>query len=276
MTTITTSTGVWWTTGMDDFLLRALIAGIVIALVGGALGSFLVWRRMAFFGDTLGHGALLGIALGLFLGIDLTTGALLLCLSIALGFAGLQRSRLLASDTLLAVIAHGALAFGIIAVSVLSPRRASLESYLFGDLLAITDTDVAVICATALGVAAVTVGCWRSWLSMAVDEELARVEGLAVDRLRLVQMLVIAALIGVAMQVIGALLITALMIIPAAAARAFSRSPEQMAAGGAVLGALAVAAGLSASYFFDTPAGPSVVAAACIVFVLMHMLRRRR
>lgn len=259
---------------MDDFLLRALVAGVVIALVGGVLGSFLVWRRMAFFGDTLGHGALLGIALGLLLRIDLTIGALLLCLLIALLLAFLQRSRMLASDTLLAVIAHGALAFGIIAVALLSPRQASLESYLFGDLLAVSWPDVALIAAVTLAAALLSAACWTPWLSMAVDEELARVEGVAVERLRLLQMLVIAALVGVAMQVIGALLITALMIIPAAAARALARSPEQMALGAALLGALSVGGGLSASYAFDTPAGPSVVAAACVVFALVHALRR--
>ena len=261
---------------MDDFLLRALIAGIAIALTGGALGSFLVWRRMAFFGDTLAHGSLLGVALGLFLGIDLTVGALILCLLVALGFARLQRSRLLASGTLLAVIAHGTLAFGIIAVSVLSPRRASLESYLFGDLLAVSYTDIGVICAVGLCTALVARTCWHAWLSMAVDEELARIEGVAVERLRLLQMLAFAALVGVAMQVIGALLITALMIIPAAAARAFARSPEQMALGGALLGSLAVGVGLWSSYVFDTPAGPSVAGAACVLFVFTHALARWR
>ncbi|MCG3171311.1 MAG: High-affinity zinc uptake system membrane protein ZnuB [Pseudomonadales bacterium] len=261
---------------MDEFLLRALAAGVAIALVGGALGSFLVWRRMAFFGDTLAHGALLGIALGLFLDIDLTLGALLLCLLVAFGFARLQGSRHLASDTLLAVIAHGTLAFGIIAVAMLSPRRASLESYLFGDLLAVANADIVVIGTVGAGAALVAAVCWRAWLSMAVDEELARIEGVDIERMRLLQMLAFGALIGVGMQVIGALLVTALMIVPPAAARACARSPEQMALGGALFGCVAVAAGIGSSYAFDTPAGPSVAAAACLLFVLAHALARRR
>ena len=227
---------------MDDFLLRAMAAGIGVALIAGALGSFLVWRRMAFFGDTLAHGALLGIALGLFLGIDLTLAALVTCLLLAGGFARLQGSRLLASDTLLAV----------------------------------GPADIQLIYGVGFLVALITVLCWRPWLAMAVDEELARIEGVDVDRLRLLQMLVIAALIGVAMKVVGVLLVTALMIIPPAAARAFARSPEQMAAGGAVIGCVSVAAGLWSSYAFDTPAGPSVAAAACVLFVLAHALAPRR
>ena len=261
---------------MDDFLLRALAAGIGVALAAGAVGSFLVWRRMAFFGDTLSHGALLGIAFGLFLGIDLTLAALVMCLLVAAGFARLQGSRILASDTLLAVIAHGSLALGIIAVALLSPRRASLESYLFGDLLAVGPADLQLIYGVGFLVALITALCWRPWLSMAVDEELARIEGVDIDRLRLLQMLVTAALIGVSMKVVGVLLVTALLIIPPAAARAFARSPEQMAAGGAVIGCVSVVAGLWSSYAFDTPAGPSVAAAACALFVLAHALAPRR
>lgn len=261
---------------MDDFLWRALIAGLSIAVVGGALGSFLVWRRMAFFGDTLAHGALLGVAFGLFLDIDLTLGALVLCLVVAVLFARLQGSRILASDTLLAVIAHGTLAFGIIAVTVLAPRRTALESYLFGDLLAVSRVEIVVIAAVGLCAAVLSAACWRAWLSMAVDEELARIEGVDVERLRLLQMLVLAALVGSAMRVIGALLVTALMIIPPAAARALAHSPEQMAVGGALLGSVAVVTGLWSSYAFDTPAGPSVVGAACVLFVLVHAIARRR
>jgi zinc transport system permease protein len=261
---------------MDEFLWRALSAGIGVALIAGAVGSFLVWRRMAFFGDTLSHSALLGIAFGLFLDIDLTLAALLMCVLVAAGYARLQGSRLLASDTMLAVIAHGSLAVGIIAVSLLAPRRASLEGYLFGDLLAVGPAEMQLIYGVGFLVALVSALCWQPWLSMAVDEELARIEGVPVDRLRLLQMLVTAALIGVSMKVVGVLLVTALMIIPPATARAFARSPEQMAAGGALIGCISVVAGLWMSFTIDTPAGPSVAAAACLLFVLAHVLAPRR
>jgi zinc transport system permease protein len=261
---------------MDDFLLRALGAGVGVALIAGAMGSFLVWRRMAFFGDTLAHSALLGIALGLLLDIDTTLAALLLCVIVAAGFVRLQRSALLASDTLLAVIAHGSLAIGIIAVSMLAPRRSSLESYLFGDLLAVGAAELQLIYSVGFVVALIGAACWRSWLSMAVSEELARMEGVAVERLKLLQMLVIAALVAVSMKVVGVLLVTALMIIPPAAARAFARSPEQMAAGGALLGCVSVVVGLWLSYEIDTPAGPSVAAAACLLFACCHIVALKR
>lgn len=263
---------------MDELLWRAAAAGVGVAGLSGALGCFLVWRRMAFFGDTLSHAALLGVALGIALNIAAPVAALGLCLGVAALFAWLERRSSVASDTLLAVIAHGSLAAGVIAVSVLSPRGGGLESLLFGELLAVGDTELQLISAVGLVVALVAARCWRDWLAIAVDEDLARIEGVAVERARLLQLLCISALIGVAMNVVGVLLVTALLIVPPAAARAFSRSPEQMAVLGAVLGALAVLGGLWLSVAADTPAGPSVVAGASLLFALCHgvaALRKR-
>ena len=263
---------------MDEFLLRAAAAGVGIAAISGALGCFLVWRRMAFFGDTLSHSALLGVAAGIFLNVGAPIAALALCLGVAALFARLERHATLASDTLLAVIAHGTLAAGVIAVSILAPRGAGLEAWLFGDLLAVGRAELQLIAAVGFVVALVAAFCWRAWLAIAVDEDLARIEGVAVERARLLQLLCIAALIGVAMNVVGVLLVTALLIVPPAAARALSRSPEQMAALGAALGAVAVLGGLWLSLEADTPTGPSVVAAACVLFVVCQAgaaLRRR-
>ena len=260
---------------MDEFLLRALLAGTGVALIAGPLGCLLVWRRMAFFGDTLAHSALLGIALGLLIGTDPALAALGVCLVLAIVFVRLQRRMLIASDTLLAVIAHGSLAVGVIAVSLLAPRGANLEAWLFGDLLAVGERELELIFGVGFLVALAGALCWRGWLAIAADEDLARIEGVAVERLKTVQMMAIAALVAVAMNVVGVLLVTAMLVIPPAAARAFARSPEQMAGFGALLGAVAVAAGLGASWRFDTPAGPSVVAGACLLFALCHLVWRR-
>lgn len=251
---------------MDEWLLRAALAGVGIATIGGAMGCFLVWRRMAFFGDTLAHSALLGIALGLLLDVAAPFAALAVCLAIAALFARHERSAALASDTLLAVIAHGSLAAGVVAVAVLAPRGAGLEAWLFGDLLAVGERELMLVAGIGAAVAMIAAANWRDWLSIAVDEDLARVEGVAVERVRRLQMLSIAALVAVAMNIVGVLLVTALLIVPAATARAFARSPEQMAGLGAVFGAVSVLAGLGLSWRVDTPAGPSVVLAACALF----------
>ena len=257
---------------MDEFMVRAALAGIAVAAVGGALGCFLVWRRMAFFGDTLAHAALLGIALGLLLEVSAPAAALGLCLGIALLFTQLEGRGGLGTDTLLAVIAHGTLAAGVIAIALIGTRGAGLEAYLFGDLLAVGDAELALIGAVGAAVAALTAWRWQDWLAIAVDEDLARIEGIAVERAKRLQVLAIAALIAVAMNVVGVLLVTALLVIPPATGRALARSPEQMAVLGASCGALSVLGGLAASWNLDTPAGPSVVVSACLLFALARLV----
>jgi zinc transport system permease protein len=260
---------------MDDFLLRALLAGLGVAIVAGPLGAFVVWRRMAYFGDTLAHSALLGVALGFLLGVEPTGTVVAVCLALALFLVALQQQRGLATDTLLGIMSHGALSLGLVAISFLETVRVDLMVYLFGDILAVTRVDLAWIWA---GGAAALLGLaflWRQLLAMTVHEELARVEGVPTGLVRLGFMVLVALVIATAMKIVGVLLITALLILPAAAARRLARSPEAMALGAALAGGLAVAGGLGASLRWDTPTGPSIVLAAAFLFALSAVLPKR-
>lgn len=270
-TSITTATHTASRT-MDDFILRALAAGFGIAALAGPMGSFVVWRRMAYFGDTLAHSALLGVALGFLLGVDPTLGVMGVCVALALALVALQQRRTLAADTLLGILSHSALSLGLVAVAFLETLRVDLIGYLFGDILSVTPADLLRIYgggAVALGLLALL---WRRLLAVTVDEDLARVEGMPVTALRLAFMLLIALVIAVAMKVVGILLITSLLIIPAAAARRFSRTPEQMAGLAVLIGMAAVAAGLLSSLRWDLPGGPSVVVAAFALFLASHLV----
>lgn len=253
---------------IDDFLWRALLGGIGVALVAGPLGSFVVWRRMAYFGDSLAHSALLGVALGFLLGTDLQIGVIATCVALALILVALQQQRRLATDTLLGILSHSALSLGLVAVSFAQTLRIDLMGYLFGDILAVGLTDLAWIYGGGAAALAVLAAIWRPLLALTVHEELARAEGVPVTAIRLVFMLAIAVTIAIAMKIIGVLLITSLLIIPAATARRFARTPEQMAALASLTGCLAVVGGLAASLRFDTPSGPSVVVAAAALFLL--------
>ncbi|WP_447587895.1 zinc ABC transporter permease subunit ZnuB [Aquipseudomonas campi] len=260
---------------MADFLLNALLAGLALALVAGPLGSFVVWRRMAYFGDTLSHAALLGVALGLMLDISPTLAVTVGCLLLAVLLVTLQQRQPLASDTLLGILAPTTLSLGLVALSFMKDVRIDLLAYLFGDLLAVSTSDLVWIIGGSALVLLLLLPLWRQLLAITVHEELARVEGLPVAGLRLGLMLLIAVVIAVAMKIVGVLLITSLLIIPAAAAQRHARTPEQMAVGASLLGMLAVCGGLSLSWYQDTPAGPSIVVAAASLFLLSFVLPRR-
>lgn len=253
---------------MIEFLLPALIAGIGIALLAGPLGSFVVWRKMAYFGDTLSHASLLGIALGFLFNINLNLALVICCLVLAVILVTLQKQRYVATDTLLGILAHSALSLGLVAVSFLDNVRIDLMAYLFGDLLAVTTNDLMWIYGGGAIVLALLIYLWRPLLSMTISEEMAQVEGVNVDLMRLLLMLMVGMVIAVAMKFVGALIITSLLIIPAATARRFARSPESMAVIASLIGSISVVLGLAMSWHYDTPAGPSVVVSAAALFML--------
>ncbi len=260
---------------MDDFVLRAMIGGVGVALVAGPLGCFVVWRRMAFFGAALSHAALLGVALGLLAGIDPMLGVGVFCVCLAVLLVGLERRLLLANDTLLGVLAHATLALGLILFSRMEHLGVDLMAYLFGDVLAVGGGDLVLIYTVAAAIAGVLALIWRPLLSATVHEELAMVEGVPVLRVRLAFTVMIAAAIAVGMKVVGILLIVSLLIIPAAAARRLSATPEHMAVAAVAIGVLSVLLGLASSLQWDLPAGPSIVLAASLIFAVLVLAPRR-
>ncbi len=252
---------------LDDFFWRSLLAGAGVALVAGPLGCFVVWRRMAYFGDTMAHSSLLGVALGFLLGIDLMLGVFAVALVVALLLFAFQRQRQLASDAVLGTLSHASLSLGMLVISLMTWVRVDLMSYLFGNILAVDVEDLLWIYGGGGVALGVLLWIWRPLLAVTVDEALAQAEGIPALRLQLVFMLLIAGLIALAMKIVGILLITSLLIIPATAARRYSRTPEQMAMGAALVGVASVGLGLTTSLHFDTPSGPSIVVAAVLFFL---------
>ncbi|GGX64230.1 iron chelate uptake ABC transporter family permease subunit [Saccharospirillum salsuginis] len=254
---------------MIELLWPALLAGTGIALIAGPLGSFMVWRRMAYFGDTMAHSGLLGVTLGVVLNIHLTLGIALVTTTLALLLFVLQRQRRVPPDTLLGILSHSALAIGMLVLAFSDSVRMDLGGLLFGDLLAVNPQDVlwvALVTAVALPLILLI---WRPLLAITVHEDLARAEGIATERIRILYLVLIALVIAVAMKIVGILLITALMIIPAAGVRWLSNTPEQMAIGASVLGMASVWLGLAVSWYSNAPSGPAIVVTATVAFVVL-------
>lgn len=256
---------------MTDFILRALLAGLCIAAIAGPLGSFVVWRRMSYFGDTLAHSSLLGVALGIILDIDLQLAVISGSVVFAVLLIVLQRNKSLSTDTLLGILAHSTLAFGMLILALSNTVQINLVGYLFGDLLTVSTADLWWIIGMAALIAALLKKFWNGLLAITVHEEMAQVEGVSVARLHALMVIMVALLIAVSMKIIGVLLITSLLIIPPAAARRFAKTPEQMALGASLTGCLAVVGGLLMSLYLDTPAGPSIVVTASVFFLISYL-----
>jgi zinc transport system permease protein len=252
----------------EPFFQRALLAGLAIALVAGPIGCFIVWRRMAYFGETLAHGGLLGVGFGLLFNINITLGAVASAVLLALLLLALKRQRQIAVDTLLGILSHTALALGIITVGLVTGAVTGHLDILFGDVLTVSTNDVRTIWIGAILVLAIIIWLWRDLIAISVHEDLAKAEGVNVPWVELAFMLTMAAVTAFAMKIVGLLLITALTVIPAAAARRLSASPETMAVWSSIIAAMAVVAGLMMSAIWGTIAGPSVVLCASLIFIL--------
>lgn len=276
MTTITTIITPRESVMFDDFFLRAVVAGVGLALTTGPLGCFIIWRRMAYFGDTISHSALLGVALSLLFQLNLTLSVFAVAATVSILLLFLQRRQALSADALLGILSHATLAIGLVIVAFMSWVRIDLIAFLFGDILAVSRTDIAMIWGGGIFVLAAIAWLWRPLLASTVNPELAEAEGLKPERAKLFFMLLMAVVIAIAMKIVGILLITALLIIPAATARRFSATPEMMAVLASLVGAVAVVGGLFGSLRYDTPSGPSIVVAALILFIfsLLPLVRR--
>ncbi|MFC3569381.1 metal ABC transporter permease [Paracoccus sp. TOH] len=259
---------------LDDFLTRAVLAGLGLVLATGALGSFVVWRRMAYFGDSTAHAAILGVALSFAFSLPIYLGTLGVAVAMALIVAQLT-ARGQSMDTVLGVLAHSALALGLVGVSFVPSLRTGLDAFLFGDILAVTRADLAWIWGGALLVLGLLVWRWQRLVTASVNEELAMAAGIDPARERLILSLALALVVAIAIRIVGALLISAMLIVPAAAARGFAATPEQMAGSATAIGAIAVLGGLGASLWLDTPAGPSIVAVSAVIYAFSLVVCRK-
>jgi zinc transport system permease protein len=251
----------------EPFLLRAMAAGIGLALIAAPLGCVVVWRRMAYFGETIAQASLIGIALGLAFQVNLTVAVLLTAALVALTLVGLGRQTLIPMDSLLGLLHHVALAVGIIATASLKGPSVDLIGYLFGDVLAVTRDDLWWVFGGGAAILAALAWLWEPLLRISVHPDLAEAEGVDVERVRMIFTLLLALTVALSMKIVGALLAIAFLIVPAVAARPLASTAERMALAAAAIAAVSVVAGLFVSSLYDVPSGPAIVLAMAICAV---------
>ncbi|MBO6549329.1 MAG: metal ABC transporter permease [Rhizobiales bacterium] len=259
---------------MDDFLIRAALGGIGMALIAAPLGCIVVWQRMAYFGETIAHSGLLGVSLGLLVSINPTLAVFLSAVMVTFGLRAVERKTNLAKDTALGLLAHIVLATGLIVTSQFESLQVDLMGVLFGDILAISNLDLYMVGIGLLVIWGVIAWVWQDLLALSIDRELAIAEGVHVSRIEFLFSLAIAATIALSMKLVGLLLVTAMLIIPAAAAMGISRTPEQMVVFTALISCFSVISGLVASLYIDIPTGPAIVVSMAFFFLLTSLVKR--
>ncbi|MCU0953737.1 MAG: metal ABC transporter permease [Hyphomicrobium sp.] len=261
---------------IEPFLLRALAAGIGLAIIAAPLGAVLVWNRMAYFGETVAQASLVGVALGLLLNIDVTVSVVITTLAVAGLLIILGRQKLVPLDAILGLTHHGTLALGVIATTVLAGPSVDLMGYLFGDVFAVTQSDLWLIYGGAVIVLGVMYWLWQPLLRVAVHEELASAEGVPSRRVRAAFIVVLALVIAIAMKIVGILLAIAFLIVPVVAARPFAATPEGLVMGAGIVGSASVALGLALSAGADAPGGPAIVLCMSLIAGLSLAISARR
>ncbi|HTT98310.1 MAG TPA: metal ABC transporter permease [Rhizomicrobium sp.] len=260
-------------TRMDDFLYRATLGAAMLGAAAGPLGCFVLWRRMAYLGESVGHMGLLGTAIGLLLGVSPLIGVGVLAIVAALLMSRADNG-LIPAGSFVGIIGHAGLALGFILLATMETVRTDLLGYLFGDVLALSNMDLASIALAGAAIVLGTIFFWRGWLMMTVNPDIARAEGRTNRFAEVAFLILVAILVAVGLRVVGALLIVALIIVPPAAARPLARTPEAMALIAALIGAASAPLGVAASYWKDIPTGPSIVLAAIAIFLATTLFAR--
>jgi zinc transport system permease protein len=260
--------GTGMTEWLDDFMVRSVIAGLIMVTIAAPMGCLMVWQRLAFLGDTLGHAAVMGVGLGLLLEVNPLFGVLAVALLIVFSLNRVNSFDTALSETTLAIISHTGLAGGIILIGLLPAQSVSLEAILFGDLLATTTNDLTRLLVTTALLLLVLLHHWRSFVAVSVSREIAQAEGIEVRKIQFLMYIMIALLVAVMMKVMGVLLIAAMLVIPTTSARLFSRSPEQMVVFSGLYGLGALAGGITTSFHFDWQTGPAIVVSAAVLLLI--------
>jgi zinc transport system permease protein len=258
---------------MDDFLWRAMAGAGLLGAAAGPVGCFVLWRRMAYLGESVAHMGLLGAAIGLLTGVSPLLGVAVLAVAAALIMARAGDGAIPAG-TFVGIVGHAGLALGFILLATMETVRTDLLGYLFGDVLALSGSDLLEIGGTSIAVLLVTAVFWRRWLTATVNPDIARAEHRTGRLADVIFLVLVAVLVAFGLRVVGALLIVALLIIPPAAARPLARTPESMAVLAALIGAVSAPLGLGVAYIRDIPAGPAIVLAAAAIFVTTTIAAR--
>lgn len=258
-----------------QLLLPAWTMGTLLVFLTAPLGCLMLWRRMSFFADTMAHGTLLGVAIAGALSLPLWLGVILLAL-VLVGILWVLHDPRLPNDALLALCSATLLCSGLLFIQHIPSLRPELLSYLFGDLLTISWSDLPMFAVVIVLSLVVLIKSWKAQIQVAIDPDIAVSEGIHAKGQRLIFMLLLALFTVLALRAVGSLLMGALLVIPALSARLLAHSPQQMVLWAFVLAQLAISIGLWSSAALNVSSGLSIVLCMALIFAMIFILQKLR
>ena len=259
---------------IDEFIINAIFCGIGIALISGLMGCFVVWKKMAYFGDSLGHSAVFGVGIGILLGANQDLAIIFTVISFAILFTYLQNKDFFSSDVILGILAHGALSIGIILLSISNNANFNLHALLFGDILAASEKQIYIIFVAAALIYCLIGYNWQALILNTISRDLAKSQNISNFKMDLLLTTIMALVVAISIKIIGALLITSMLIIPPSSAKRLVNNPKSMAVISTLIALLAVICGIALSYYFDIPSGPAIIMISFIIFILTNLTKK--
>jgi ABC-type Mn2+/Zn2+ transport system permease subunit len=266
----------FWSALSHPFALRALLASLAVATLCSVMSFFVVLRRMAFLGAGIAHIAFAGVALALVLELPPILGAGVVALLAAAWIARVRRDHQLSEDTAIGIAFAAAMGFGVICASMGGARNADLLTYLFGNVLTVTGSDLIALGLLGSLVLAIIGYLFRDLLFVSFDEDMARIVRLPTDALNLLLLLLVAATVVLAIRTVGLLLVSAFLVIPGAVAQRTTRRLKPFFAVSCGVGIFSAVAGLALSFALDLPSGATMVLVASALFTLSVIFAPQR
>ncbi|WP_333023191.1 metal ABC transporter permease [Wolbachia endosymbiont of Pentidionis agamae] len=256
----------------QSFFINSLVSLIIIGLVSGTLGSFMIWQKMSYLGDSLSHSSLLGVALALIFKINLSIIIVLIAILFAV-LLSLNFDKLYSADTVLNIVTNVILSLSLILISSFTSSSNSIMSSLFGDILTLDQKDLITIFFISLLVTFILIFRWRYWLMISINQELAEVEKINTKLVRLEFLITLAIFIAISAQLIGILLISAFLLIPSASARLLAKTPTEMIVLATFFSIVSGISGLLISAITDFLPGPTIILTSTLYLVLSYLIR---
>lgn len=258
---------------MTDCILKALLAGIGIAIISGPIGSVMMWRRMTYFGDALAHATLLGASIAIILNINIYCGLIAISLIIATLLTIITEQQKFTNDATLSILSHIILAVGLISATLSKNTRIDLLGYLYGDILSISSMDVIYIYVIDIIILSILSLVWDKLVFITIHKELAIAEGIKEKTIKWLFILLVSLIFIVATRLVGILLINSLLIIPCSIAKMWAKSTKQMAVLGSIFGCITIVIGIIAALIWDLPTGPAIVVSSALLFLIALVIK---